>query len=131
MLKDCCLSAKGLVRILAAWILIFSLTGCGPEAVSKVSKPPKDLIGQEQMSAILMDIHLIEGARLGEKMLGDSLSALGHYEQVWQKYGIDEERYHTSFDYYSRHPEIMDLIYQEAIEQLNRQSVDYRENRER
>lgn len=114
-----------LLACLAAFMLM--LASCGPEAVAKREKAPSDLIALETMSAMLADIHLIEGARLGERMLGDSLQAQDHYRGVWAKYGVQEDQYKSSFEYYSRHPDLMDQIYEQAIEQLNRQTADNRE----
>ena len=72
------------------------------------------------MSMILTDIHLIEGGKVGENMLGDSLRAPHFFRVVYEKYGISESYFEQSFDYYTDRPEEMNKIYEVVVENLSK-----------
>jgi len=80
------------------------------------------------MVKILTDVHIIEGARIGTKVLGDSLSAKDHYEVLWNKYQISPEVYDSSFRFYSRNAERMDLMYEEVLTNLTKLSSEVQAN---
>ena len=71
------------------------------------------------MTDILVDVHLIEGARTGLTVLGDTAYSLpDYYDVMFEKHNITEEQFRTSFSYYTRKPEVMDPMYEEVIERL-------------
>ena len=61
--------------------LALSLVGCGnvAEPVAPRTKP-SDLIPDAEFTQLLLEMHLIEGARGGEHLMGDSIP-------VWEVYG--------------------------------------------
>lgn len=109
---------------LNAWNTIVSLltavllTGCGPG----LDRPEEasNIISPDSMSLIMTDIHLIEGAKVGENIMGDSLRAAHYFHRVYDKYGITQAYFERSFDYYSERPEEMNRIYEAVIEELTR-----------
>ena len=71
------------------------------------------------MTHILTDVHLIEGARTGLTILGDTTYNISdYYRAMYVKHNITEEEFKSSFEYYSQHPEIMDKMYEKVIEEL-------------
>ena len=72
------------------------------------------------MVNIFTDIHLIEGAKVGENLLGDTLRAPHYFKEIYVKYGISEKEFERSFDYYIARPEDMNMIYDKVIENLSR-----------
>lgn len=79
---------------------------------------PEDVISAEQMVPILVDIHLVEGSRNGAIILGDTNKIEDYYAKVYQKYGISDEYFKTSFAYYSGNPEVFIPIYKQVLDSL-------------
>lgn len=71
------------------------------------------------MIEILTDVHIIEGARIGKKVLGDSLFTIDHYNKLWEKHQITEAKYDSSFRFYTRNADKMDLLYEEVLVNLS------------
>lgn len=84
---------------------------------------PSQVIPPDSMTAILTDVHLIEGARIGSRVMGDSLSVGDYYQKLYAKHGITRARFDSSFDFYSQNPEHMAPIYEKVVENLNRADV--------
>ena len=80
---------------------------------------PAEILGKEKMTAILTDIHLVEGAKLGRRIMGDTVLADVYYQKVFEKYEVSQEKFEESFNFYSDHPDIMDKLYDQVIENLN------------
>lgn len=76
------------------------------------------------MTDVLTDVHILEGARIGKKMIGDSLFTIQHYENLWEKHGIDEALYDSSFQFYCQHAERMDRMYDEVLTRLSKLSSE-------
>jgi hypothetical protein len=77
------------------WILIplFILAACGSKEVSV----PEDVIPAKQMVPILVDVHIVEGARNGALILGDTNGIEDYYAKVYEKHGITEASFKRSF----------------------------------
>lgn len=109
-------------RFMLLMVLGFGLNACGPQAPEKTEDFPDWIIPEDKMVDVLTDVHIVEGARIGKKVLGDSSSAKAYYDLVWHKYGITEELYDSSFRFYSRNAERMDLMYEEVLTRLTKMS---------
>lgn len=109
-------------RIILLLILGLGLNACGPQAPEKTEELPDWIIPEDKMVEVLTDVHIVEGARIGKKVLGDSSSAKAYYDLIWHKYGITEELYDSSFRFYSRNAERMDLMYEEVLTRLTKLS---------
>lgn len=73
------------------------------------------------MVMVLTDLHLVEGARSGQRILGDSLRAPDRYYQaLWKKYDISKARYDSNFRYYSRKAPQMNELYAEVLKRLSK-----------
>ncbi len=68
---------------------------------------------------MLVDVHIIEGARSGVRVLGDSVPADLYYEGLFKKYGVTQTQYDSSFRYYSHYPTVMTEMYDVVIDSLN------------
>lgn len=101
-------------------LLAFWLVACQPpQAPVKETPLPDWVMPEDKMTEIMIDVHIIEGARIGKKVLGDSLYALDHYQKLWDKHGITKEYYDSSFDFYCQNAERMDRIYEDVILRLS------------
>ena len=98
----------------AVCVLFVLFIGCASPEV----KTPEHILAQEQMMPILVDIHVIEGARNGSIMLGDTNGIEDYYAKVYEKHGITEEQFKSSFAFYSDNPTVFIPIYEEVLDSL-------------
>lgn len=98
------------------------LSACAPKGPKKTADIPSWVIPEDKMIVILTDVHIIEGSRIGKRVLGDSLYAIDHYTNLWDKHNIRESQYDSSFRFYSRNAEKMDRLYEEVITNLSTMS---------
>ncbi len=101
-------------------LLVFSflfLSACGGNSQEKI---PKNIYSKAKMEAILTDIHIVEGAKTGRKMIGDTLFVEDYYAKVYQKHETTQEDFDRSFRFYTDHPYLMKGVYKEVIENLNK-----------
>lgn len=81
---------------------------------------PKDVLPQDSMIAMITDMHLIEGGKLGRKIMGDSLLLVDdYYFKLYEKYNVSKERYKKSYSFYAENPKLMAKIYEKVLENLN------------
>ena len=106
---------SSIVKILCFLVLLSSCAGGGDNL-----RVPKDIMPRDSMVSALVDMHLIEGAKVGQKVMGDTVKLNTYYAKLYQKYGVTKKQYEKSFNFYSEHPETMNKMYQEVIERLNK-----------
>jgi hypothetical protein len=97
-------------------VLLLQLSGC-----TKEEKPPKNTMSEEQMAAILTDIHLAEARvnRLQLRSLDSSLMIFQKLkEDIWKKYKVDTLAYRESYAYYMTHPQFMTRIYEKVNKKI-------------
>jgi hypothetical protein len=97
-----------------ASVLFILFIGCASPEV----QIPETVLTPEQMMPIMVDIHVIEGARNGAIMLGDTNGIEDYYAKVYEKHGITEEQFKSSFAFYSDNPTVFIPIYEEVLDSL-------------
>lgn len=102
-----------------ALALLGGLTACNPTSADYHAVAPENLIPEAKMTQILLDVHIIEGARSGTRVLGDTADVNVYYKGLYEKYQITPGQYDTSFLYYSHYPEKMMHMYDVVIDSLN------------
>ncbi len=103
------------MKIVLPLLLIFASCKDSDEV-----QQPNGLLTQDEMVAVLTDIHLIEGARTGLVIMGDSVGGVNeHYKAFFVKHNVTQAQYDSSFVYYSKNPKIFDKIYERVIENLS------------
>lgn len=70
------------------------------------------------MVAVLIDIHIIEGARNGALILGDTNKIEDYYAKIYDKHGIEEDAFKTTFHFLSQHPKQFIPIYEQVLDSL-------------
>jgi hypothetical protein len=98
----------------AVGLLVILFVGCASPEV----KIPENILTQEQMMPIMVDIHVIEGARNGSIMLGDTNGIEDYYAKVYEKHDITEDQFKSSFAFYSDNPTVFIPIYEEVLDSL-------------
>ncbi len=96
-------------------VVLFSLLllGCRQEVTV-----PSEVLPAEVMVPLLIDIHVLEGARNGSLILGDTNTIEEYYVKVYDKHGVEEAAFKQSFVYYSNHPELFIPIYEAVVDSL-------------
>lgn len=96
-------------------ILIFSFA-CG-------RKVPEDIVPQQQMGALLLDMHLADGQLAS--MMADSGRVYrdAYYNAIFNRYGIDSNTFERSIEFYSTRPEVMKTLYINIEKQLEAYNI--------
>lgn len=84
---------------------------------------PKGYLQQEKMVDILVDIHIVEGAKVGRRIMSDTLMADVYFAKVYDKHGVKKEEFTRNFNYYSSKPELMNKVYEQVLDSLNKVDV--------
>ena len=95
-------------------LLFILFVGCTSPEV----KIPENILTQEKMMPILVDIHVIEGARNGSIMLGDTNGIEDYYAKLYEKHGVTEDQFKSSFAFYSDNAKFFIPIYEEVLDSL-------------
>ena len=98
-----------------AYICCLVVLACG----NAEKNPASTVLTEEEMVHIMTDIHLLEGARIADRVMGDTVKLSHYYEKLYGKYELTEEAFKESFRYYTEHPKEFDRIYEKVIEALN------------
>lgn len=83
------------------------------------NEKPEGLLDHDQMVDLIYDVHLVEGARSGVTIMGDSMSLETYYRTVMIKHNMDSVSYKNNMEYYSSRPDEMKVIFDEVIEKLS------------
>ncbi|MES2265917.1 MAG: DUF4296 domain-containing protein [Bacteroidota bacterium] len=86
---------------------LICLTAC------ESKEAPKDIIQEQQMIALLTDLHLTDGTLYMVQQTPDSLYKYGRakYDAVFKKHHTTDAEFKKSFKYYSFHPEQVQDMY--------------------
>jgi Domain of unknown function (DUF4296) len=102
------------------FILFFALLGASCNSI--LNSKPSALLSEEEMTEVLVDIHLTEAAL---RVADDSLARLNDttklrilFAAVYKKHNIDPDDFNVSLDYYLQHIDELDKIYVEVINRL-------------
>ena len=81
---------------------------------------PENIIGKEEMVEILTSVHLIEGARTGFVITGDSVHGINeYYKALYIQHNVTQTEFDSSFLYYSKRPVVLNKMYEKVIENLS------------
>lgn len=104
------------------WTFILLIALLGTSCNGILNSKPSALLSEEEMTEVLVDIHLTEAAL---RVADDSLARLNDttklrilFASVYKKHNIDPDDFNTSLDYYLQHIDELDKIYVEVINRL-------------
>lgn len=83
---------------------------------------PLELIPEKKFINILYQMQVLEGARTGTTVLGDSILLRNYYGHLYQRMEVTTEQVRNSFSFYHSNPKQMSQYYQWIIDSL-RQDV--------
>ncbi|HAB35970.1 MAG TPA: hypothetical protein DCE58_05135 [Cryomorphaceae bacterium] len=82
------------------------------------SEKPEDLLPEKTFVKLLYEMNLLEGARTGNTLLGDSIPLNAYYETLYADFGVTAEQVQRNFTYYHSDAEKMATYYQWIIDSL-------------
>jgi len=85
---------------------------------SSSTKIPNDILSPEELLPIMVDVHVVEGARNGALILGDTNGIEDYYAKIYEKHQITEQQFKETFAFYSSHPDIFIPIYEAVLDSL-------------
>lgn len=91
-------------------------------------EPPEGLLSKDKMAAILVDMHIVEGASTFNKIKGDTLEATDYINKIYDKHGVTDSSFKESFSYYAKMPEEYEAVYEIVVEELNKMDVELVKN---
>ncbi|GEM_PF-144403 len=108
----------------AAGILLLAvslLSACqwgGSAQPQNPSEKPEDLLPEKTFVKLLYEMNLLEGARTGTTLLGDSIPLNAYYQTLYADFGVTPEQVQRNFTYYHSDAEKMATYYQWIIDSL-------------
>lgn len=107
---------------LCVWLVAtWAVAACQPAE----NKPPANLIPPEKMANILTEIHLAE-ARISRMNIGSLDSSSLVYKrlegQIFRQFKVDTAAYSKSYTYYAAHPQEMETVYKQVVDQLKKKA---------
>jgi hypothetical protein len=90
----------------------------------KGNKIPDGVLGQDEMTNLLTDIHIVDGGMYNVMQMPDSLYKYGtdKYLIVFKKYHTDSVQFRKSFKYYTDNPEKLEAIYEQITKNIKLKS---------
>ncbi|MEM6643026.1 MAG: DUF4296 domain-containing protein [Bacteroidota bacterium] len=96
-------------------LLLVVLLACGG------AEKPEDLLSPEQMTKILMEVHILESkvSELPVVPSDSKFAVFNHFEkQLFEAQNVSAEQYESSFKYYLDHPKEFEKIYNTVVDSL-------------
>jgi hypothetical protein len=105
------------ILLLAASLLSACQWG-GSAQPQNPSEKPEDLLPEKTFVKLLYEMNLLEGARTGTTLLGDSIPLNAYYQTLYADFGVTPEQVQRNFTYYHSDAEKMATYYQWIIDSL-------------
>ena len=102
-------------KVLAGLIIVsLGMSSCGKPEVPV----PANILSKKVMIPIMVDVHIVEGARNGALILGDTNGIEDYYAKIYEKHKITEKQFKESFAFYSANPSVFIPIYEAVLDSL-------------
>jgi hypothetical protein len=104
------------------WACIFLIAMLTASCNSILKSKPSGTLSEEQMTEVLVDIHLAEATlRIANDSIArknDTADLRERFAQVFRKHDVTPDEFNSSLNYYLEHVEILQNIYNEVIARL-------------
>ncbi len=89
---------------------------------------PAGVIPKDKMQGILEDIHYAQIKINIDHLVPDSAKMMEviYYNRIFRLHHVTAQQFLDSFDYYIQHPDIMDDMYQNMVNELGKNVSTYR-----
>ena len=111
------------MRRIAAMLSLTFMVACSlPEPMENHQGPAP--INQANFTQLLHEMALIEGARSGKSIMGDTVHLNSYFNSLYQRSGYSDSLIESAFVYYHNQPLLMAEIYQHVIDSLRKDAID-------
>jgi len=115
------------MKYLISISFLFLLLSCGDNE----EKVPTDILDANTFTAVMIDIQLAEG--MDSQKSYNSLNRgetkkVDPYAQIFEKLDVDPEAFRRTYDYYSKRPAKMELIYEQVLDSLTKLDVEVKQS---
>ncbi len=111
-------------------IIIFSLVFLAA-CTNDPNEIPEGIVARDSMVNVMAEIHIAEARimKAGNRSEMKDLKS-AYMQQVLSNAGIDTARFRKSFDFYSTHPEIFAVMYEEVVVAISKkQAAEMRDDK--
>ena len=121
-----------LISLFLSLFLLFTACTSNDNANDPPSvKIPKNILGKEQMKAVLIDIHLAEAVHTDKLLERDShfvkYGIADYYEHIYDLHQTDKAQFEKSFEFYSQHQGIFMEIYDTMLKEVKKKEKEQQE----
>jgi len=116
--KDLRLHAVGKI-----WMVLV-VVGC----INHTPNLPEGYLDAKKLGDILVDMHLIEGARSGTLVMGDTNKLPDYYAMIYAKHQVTEANFKESLYWYTKHPKVLKKIYDAVVIDLTKMETEVKQN---
>lgn len=113
--RNICSKARICRRLIAVLAVALAIVSCKPGIPSKYLEP-------DEMADILYDYHLAEGMASASAD-ADSIALRTYRTSILEHHGVKEADFDSSMVYYTRHAELLQKVYTQLQDRLNREST--------
>ena len=100
---------------------LFLVCSCNKKAV----EIPKGILTKQELVPVLADMHLAQAAAGLNQFSDTARYNLNEYsDAIFKLHHISKEKYDSSLSFYSSHPDLLDEIYQEVINELSKKQSE-------
>ncbi len=106
---------------ISLFVFISMCSSCG----RKETEIPKGVLTKQELVVVLTDIHLAQ-AVVGMNRFNDSIRYdLNEYaNSIFKVHHITKAQYDSSLSFYTAHPDLLDEVYQEVINELSKKQSE-------
>lgn len=109
-----------MARLVSFISLIILFTACNSK--EEKLKIPIDILTPEQMTAVIVDFHLVEASIVMAQQNHEDVNILTvqRYSSVLKKHKITRQKFDDSIRFYTQHIKEMQEIYQDVVVELSK-----------
>ncbi len=107
---------------LASFLILVVLFSCKPK--EEDTTPPENILSEEQLTTVLVDSYLAEGASgiNVKNVTGEKFDSAYSFNPAKDN-NIDKATFDSSISFYSKHPAVLKRIYEHVLEQLSKKQA--------
>jgi hypothetical protein len=108
-------------KSLLIFVLLAALWSCGEE----IPPIPDDVLKQQQMTAVLTDVHLAQAAINIKSQTDSTPNNMNDYiAYILKQHGVGKEDFLRSLKFYSNNPDLLEQVYDSVITGLTRMEAE-------
>jgi hypothetical protein len=114
------------MKLFRTVVLVFILFGCSS---SDEKKLPAHILDTDEFAMVMIDVQLAEGMKAQRISISqdDEGSVFELYKAIFEKHNVEEDEFMETYDYYRKHPEQMEKVYEQVLDSLNKLDAEVKQ----